>query len=195
MINRNLNDIDFIVNSFDDIPVTLSRDFLFRHIHPSDPPGKTLLQCVDSKVALRIDVFRAFSGTMERTGVVEIVGAQPMRIIGLEDLAARYGRLALVDLTAGVTVPFKYLRDYFRVAEIADPAKLEIAWQDQRKATQPKDFREAHRELQSIAARSQESVDGPEYSRNPDTICDRCRETPTFKLANPRLILSVMGYC
>ncbi len=77
---RKLNDIDFIVDSFDDIPATLSRDYLFRHIHPSDPPGKTLLQCVDSKAALRIDVFRSSGGTMQRTKVVDLVAAQPMRI-------------------------------------------------------------------------------------------------------------------
>ena len=29
---RPLNDIDFIADSFDDIPATLAKDFLFRHI-------------------------------------------------------------------------------------------------------------------------------------------------------------------
>jgi hypothetical protein len=37
---RALNDLDFIAPSFDYIPGTLPRDFLFRHIHPLDPPGK-----------------------------------------------------------------------------------------------------------------------------------------------------------
>lgn len=44
---RPLNDIDFIVDSFDALPQSLANDFMFRHIHPFDPPGKTLLQMVD----------------------------------------------------------------------------------------------------------------------------------------------------
>lgn len=47
---RPLNVIDFIADSFDCIPVTL-------HIHPLDPPGRTILQCIDPESALRIDVF------------------------------------------------------------------------------------------------------------------------------------------
>src|SRR6202011_4953409 len=50
-----LNDLDFIVDSFDCIPETLANDFLFRHIHPFDTPGKTMLQFVDSDSALRMD--------------------------------------------------------------------------------------------------------------------------------------------
>src|SRR5580704_14466696 len=46
---RSLNDIDFIADSFDFIPRSLADDFLFRHIHPFDPPAKTMLQCIDSE--------------------------------------------------------------------------------------------------------------------------------------------------
>jgi hypothetical protein len=34
---RSLNDIDFVVSSFEYVPESLSRDFLCRHIHPFDP--------------------------------------------------------------------------------------------------------------------------------------------------------------
>jgi hypothetical protein len=37
---RVLNDVDFVLRSYDSVPETLSRDFLCRHIHPVDPPGK-----------------------------------------------------------------------------------------------------------------------------------------------------------
>lgn len=52
---RLLHDIDFIVPSFDCIPESLGRDFLVRHAHPYDPPGKTLLQCVDPETKIRVD--------------------------------------------------------------------------------------------------------------------------------------------
>lgn len=45
---RHLNDIDFTAPAFDCIPETLARDFLFRHVHPFVPPGKTMMQLIDA---------------------------------------------------------------------------------------------------------------------------------------------------
>jgi hypothetical protein len=53
------------------IPETLRSDFLFRHIHPFDPPGKIMLQLIDPDTALRIDVFRACGQTMSRGAHVD----------------------------------------------------------------------------------------------------------------------------
>src|SRR5436309_15521362 len=61
---RRLNDLDFIAAAFDCIPETLAKDFLFRHVHPLDPPGKTMLQLVDEDTSMRIDLFRAYGGIM-----------------------------------------------------------------------------------------------------------------------------------
>lgn len=58
-----MNDIDFVTDSFDCIPESLADDFLFRHVHPFDPPGKTILQFIDAESALRVDVFRACGAT------------------------------------------------------------------------------------------------------------------------------------
>src|SRR5215467_6654149 len=55
---RHLSDIDFVACAFECIPVTLARDFLFRHVHPFDPPGKTIMQLIDADTLLRVDVFR-----------------------------------------------------------------------------------------------------------------------------------------
>src|SRR4051794_25412074 len=46
---RPLNDIDFVAAAFDCVPDTLAGDFLVRHAHPFDPPGKTILQLVDAE--------------------------------------------------------------------------------------------------------------------------------------------------
>jgi hypothetical protein len=58
--------VDFIVGSFDDIPESLGTDFVLRHVHPIDSPGKTLLQCVDPETRVRVDVFRAYGSEIER---------------------------------------------------------------------------------------------------------------------------------
>jgi hypothetical protein len=46
-IIRRLNDLDFVVASFDSIPETIGSELLLRHVHPHDPPGKTMLHGVD----------------------------------------------------------------------------------------------------------------------------------------------------
>ena len=50
---RTLNDLDFITREFEGIPTSLAGEFLFRHVHPLDPPGKTILQLIGVTIASR----------------------------------------------------------------------------------------------------------------------------------------------
>src|SRR5262249_51453512 len=110
---RPLNDIDFIVESFDNIPSSLGDDFLFGHIHPFDPRGKTLLQSVDADTAIRIDVFRAYGATMSRSRLIQVED-EMISVLSIEDLVARMARLAL-DISEDVPIPFKYVTDFMRL--------------------------------------------------------------------------------
>jgi hypothetical protein len=121
---RSLNDVDFAAGSFGSIPLTLAGDFLFRHVHPFDPPGKTLMKLVDAQAALRIDIFRAAGGTVRRSQAIDFLG-QPMRLIPLEDLLARTARLTL-DLAAGSPIPAKYARDFERLSGLVQSCRAAI---------------------------------------------------------------------
>lgn len=178
---RPLNDIDFVVDSFDCIPETLANDFLFRHVHPFDPPGKTLVQLVDSEAALRVDVFRACGQTMRRADGV----------VSLEDLVARTARL-LLDLAGSAPVASKHARDYVRFADLVH---AETAWQDHRKHTHPTTFREADRSIRDLIRTRGHLLISPEYSKNTEEICPRCVPTAAFRLAEPNVVLSLLGYC
>ena len=87
---RGLNDLDFITDSFDFIPETLATDFLFRHIHPFDTPGKTMLQFVDPDSALRMDLFRACGAPMTRTVRLDLPSGA-IQLVSLEDLGQNSG--------------------------------------------------------------------------------------------------------
>ncbi len=89
-ILRPLHDIDFMASSFDCIPKTMGSGLLLRHVHPSDPPAKTMLQAVDPETAVRIDVFRAYGLEMNRTLPIEIAKL-PIRMVSLQDMVARHG--------------------------------------------------------------------------------------------------------
>jgi hypothetical protein len=128
---RHLNDIDFVASAFDCIPATLARDFLFRHVHPFDPPGKTMMQLVDADTSLRVDLFRADGGIMSRAISVNL-SSGPLRVSSIEDVIAHTARL-LLDLDASVPVPAKHASDYMRFAEFVNSSNMETAWQDHRK--------------------------------------------------------------
>jgi len=112
---RPLNDLDFITDSF-------AHDFLFRHVHPLDPPFKMLVQMVDADQSLRVDVFRARTATIDRAREMDLPPVGRVRVISIMDLAAGMARLVF-DLACEVAVPSKYARDFLRAMELVeDPA-------------------------------------------------------------------------
>ena len=189
---RPLNDIDFVAPAFDCIPVSLAADFLFRHVHPLDPPGKTMLQFVDAGTALRIDLFRAYGEIMARTVRLESPFGE-IRLISAEDALARAARL-LLDLRAGIPVPAKHANDYLRMWKLMDEREMDIAWQDHRRPGQPVTFGEADRLVRRLIASEPGLLTTPEYSKDPSRICPRCAATTPFPLAEPQSIFSLLGY-
>jgi hypothetical protein len=188
-----LNDIDFVAPAFECIPETLARDFLFRHIHPFDPPGKTMMQLVDADTSLRVDVFRADEGIMGRAISFDVPSG-PLRVISVEDALAHEARL-LLDLGANVPVPAKHADDYLRLAELVKSSNMETAWQDHRKPTHPMTFAETNTLLKPLIATRRNLLINLEYSKDTAEICPRCVRTSRFRLADPNIVLSLLGHC
>jgi len=189
---RALNDLDFITESFGAIPEGLADGFLFRHIHPFDPPNRMMLQFIDAESKLRIDVFRACGDTMSRTSNLDLPAGK-IQLISLEDLTARTARLAL-DLAGGVPTPSKHATDFLRLMELIDSTEVETAWRDHRKPGQPASFKEASGLLRHLIPARRNLLVTPEYSKDAEMVCSRCESTSSFRLANPKAILSVLGY-
>ncbi len=193
---RPLNDIDFLVSSFKDIPTSFARDLIFRHVHPHDPPGKTLLQAVYPAQAVRLDIFNAYPKTMARAAGTEILET-PIRLISLEDLTARIARLCL-DLAEGMPLPAKLARDFLRLLPLVEhiPAsRMDAVWQDHRKPQQPPTFAEVIKELTYLISARKDLLTVPAYSQNLEEICLRCDSTSRFPLASAEHIHSLLGYC
>ena len=190
---RPLTDIDFVVPAFDSIPSTLAKSFLFRHVHPFDPPGKTLLQMVDTETALRIDVFRAGGRTMSRTQIIELP-TWAVRVVALEDVIAHGARI-LLDLNLNIPVPAKHARDYMRVSQGVPPAIVETAWADHRKPEHPLEFSKTDALVRKLVSTRKKPLITPQYSTEVNDVCPRCVADRRFPLADPAEILSVLGYC
>jgi hypothetical protein len=191
--SRALNDLDFVVESFDCIPETLPDDFLIRHVHPLDPPGKIILQMIDPGAALRIDVFRACGLTTSRVVRMDLpLGA--VQLVSLEDLIARAARL-LLDVADGVPVASKHARDYLRFVGLVDPDAMETAWQDHRKPAHPRSFEEVRRTLPDLIGAHPGLLITPVYLKNAEEQCPRCAPFARFQLADPNAVLALLGYC
>jgi hypothetical protein len=189
---RALHDIDFIVSSFDCIPKSLGEDFLLRHVHPFDPPAKTLLQCVDPETKVRVDVFRAYGSVMDRVSPVN--HSLGLSMISLADLTARAARLSW-DLAGNVPVAPKYAKDFLRLLEIVKTDQVEAAWKEHRKPNAPESFADAALALRSLIHSHSDLLIPPTYSLDVTALCERCRDTAALPLANPERILSLLGYC
>jgi hypothetical protein len=190
---RLLNDLDFVTPTFACIPQRLGADFLCRHVHPFDQPGKTILQLVDAEAALRIDVFRAYGAIMTRSLDLEFSFGR-LQLISCEDVLARSARL-LLDLRGGIPVPAKHSRDYLRLHSLIQLPDMEVAWQDHRKPDHPVNFQEANTLVQDLIAAHRDLLVTPDYSGDVTQTCSRCVPSGAFPLADPSLVLSLLGYC
>jgi hypothetical protein len=190
-VRRPLNDIDFLATSFDCLPKDLHKTFLFRHVHPFDPPGKTMLQAIDVDEAVRVDVFND-GGVASRRAEAMSLSKWEMQIISMEDLLARMARLTL-NIVYGETVPAKHARDFFRLSKLANLECMEKVWPYHRRENHPATFRKAHELLRDLVPYRQELLITPAYSTAFE-ICKRCIPTPSFELADPKRLFSILGH-
>jgi hypothetical protein len=190
---RSLNDLDFVIERFEEIPETLANDFLFRHVHPCEQSGGTMMQLVDVDAQLRIDVFRAVGGTFKRARQMMLPVGE-FTVVALEDLTARAARLSL-DLANGIAVPSKHAADFLILSTVLGPRDAQSAWCDHRKPDQPESFGEARKVLTELIPSHRHLLINPEYSKDVHARCERCMATAAFPLPDARAILSVLGYC
>jgi len=185
--------MDFLVDSFGDIPRSLGRHFALRHVHPHDPPGKIIFQAVDPETALRIDLFRAYGAEMERLVPVDMHGLT-LQMVSLQDLVARHARLNW-DLVEGRSIDPKYARDLERMLDLVSTHEVEDIWQEHRPTTSPEEFGEALSRVREAIAARPELLVPPAYSTNPQEICPRCENSEELPLTDPARILKLLNYC
>ena len=152
-----------------------------------------MMQLVDVDSHLRIDVFRAVGGTFKRAKRMKLPVGE-LTVVALEDLIARAARL-LLDLAKGAPVPAKHAADFLLLSTMLEPRDVQSAWCDHRKPDQPESFAEVRKILTELIPVQRDLLVTPEYSRDVHAQCERCMPTAAFPLADPHVILSVLGYC
>jgi hypothetical protein len=190
---RALNDLDVLVSGVDVLTGAAYDGFLVRHFHPAAAAGKVLLQLVDPREALRIDVFRAAPGTLERSRPARF-GALALRLVSGEDIAARLAAIVF-DLERGACVPEKHATDLERLLAVIDCDAIEVAWNDHRKADLPATFSEARARIAAAIRFGSARLITPAYSQDVTSTCEKCEPGAAFSLADPAAVRAVLGYC
>ncbi len=187
---RPLHDLDIVVHSFDDIPASVADAFVLNHVHPDAPAGKTLLQLIDARNRLRVDIFRAYGNTLARVVLLPETGTVP--VVSLEDLRARMVAMLLTQLQRGLPVDRKHVTSYHALDGLGDPERLEVAWQDQRESLTGT-FDNAVEVVAGLLQTRAELLVVEEYSRE-ISACARCRTIGPFSPAPPEQIVDILGY-
>jgi hypothetical protein len=121
---REVADVDFVARRMDAVAPSVARDFLVSHYHVVQPGvAKAIVQLVDPKTRLRVDLFPDLAGAVGRAQRA-LVGGALLLVITAADLLAH--KLALLSKR----VDEKHWRDAVALAALlgapspAQPAEL-----------------------------------------------------------------------
>ncbi len=192
-VARELGDLDFLVASFDAVDRATVGALELRHVHPGDPPGKTLLQGVHAPTRLRIDVFRAYGREIERAESAAIFGTI-LPVVSFADALARLARLCW-QVVSGEQLEAKFARDFMRLLDLQGDEAMDATWAEHRKNGMPKQFVDAAREIVASLAVSGDALTTRVYTIDPDEVCPRCHDTAALRRAPAARMLELLGYC
>lgn len=188
---RPLGDVDLVVENFASIPRSLATAFLQHHVHAGATEGRTLLQLVDRVHAVRIDLFVELGATLSRARPTDYVDG--LRVVSLEDLAARTTALVCGRLRRGRSIDPKHVRTFTALRGLGRPEHLAAAWEDHRQGLTGT-LQDAASETARLLDRHPELVTAETYSADAPR-CDRCRQHGPFRPAPRHTIVEILGYC
>lgn len=189
---RSLNDIDFVVEDFASIPDSLAGAFLQHHVHPDANDGRTLLQLIDRRRAIRIDLFSALGSSLSRASKLTRETGD-LDVLSVEDLVARTTALVCGRLRRGGTIDVKHAVAFRRLRGLGQPQVLAAAWNDHRQQV-PGTLEDASREAACLLEAHPELIVVENYSSTP-VACGRCRPHGAFRPAPLDTIVQIVGYC
>jgi hypothetical protein len=188
---RQLNDIDFVVETFTAIPGSIAHSFLQHHVHPDATDGKTLLQLIDEPRRIRADLFRALGATRSRARPLneETAGID---VLSVEDLVARTTALVCGRLRRRLPIDRKHVTAFKRLQGLGDPATRAVAWIDHHQDV-PGTLDEASCEAARLVEIHPELIIVEQYSSDL-TPCERCRPHGPFRPASSKTVVEILGY-
>jgi len=138
-----------------------------------------------------VDFFRTFGNTLTRAAALDDETGG-LRVVSVEDLAARTTALVCGSLQRRRTIDPKHARAFSRLLGLGRPRELAAAWNDHRQAL-PGTFEDATREAIRLLKAYPELVVVDEYSAAV-MPCEQCREKGPLRPGPTDRIVQALGY-
>jgi hypothetical protein len=188
---RPLNDLDFVVESFESICEPVAKEFVAHHVHPRASAGKLLVQLIEPEQRVRVDIFRQFGDTLRRKVRLRGQGAS-IDILSVEDLLARATSSLVASLQSKRSYEAKCAEAFRRLDGLGEGSALESAWRDHRQCGPPS-FAESVEIVRRLLPAHPELAVRQHYSAD-ITPCAKCEDCEPFVRANPESIVAMLGY-
>jgi len=165
---RSIDDVDIVVRSLESVGREIARDFLVSHYHVPQPGyPKFLVQLVDPRTRLRIDIFPDLVGSIASAQERSVAGV-PLRVLTADSILDH----KLLTLSKGSSlklVDSKHYRDARRLATICERSVPDVA---------------------------NEFLTETSYSAEIGPPCERCLASAdtNFPLAPKQQIIELLGY-
>lgn len=138
-----------------------------------------------------MDLFRAFGTTLSRAGLMD-EQTGPLGVLAVEDLVARTTAHVCGRLRKGLHVDQKHVRAFNALRDVGKREQLVLAWHEHREDLTGT-LEDATQQAQQLLDQHPELVLSEEYS-NFVTVCDRCQDHGSFRVAPPEEVIQVLGY-
>jgi hypothetical protein len=193
--HRALHDLDLAVSGVDSLPSIEGEELLVSHYHPESAisgTGRMLLQLVDEETRLRIDIFHALAGAMDRASPLE--GCSSLIFVAsIEDMLVRSLLVLRGQVQSGMAVA-KHVETIQQLSEMVDGNSAEQLWARVRQVHQLESIQAAvaHAEGLPRGPSSLDAVD--EYGQLDDPPCEVCVSGGRYPLADKQRIFDILGY-
>lgn len=187
---RPFNDLDMIVENIGRVPVSVMQDFLLFEYHPPKPSGYFIVKLVDEESRTKVDIFPFYPSSPERFVNVPFFG-QEINLVGVEDQLVKTLYDALRASPENLVEP-KQFSDTKLLASIADLTKASKIWKEKDYPDRPKDFADALKEAERVAAEHPEWLQ--EKSHIKPFKCSECQPPPGFEITPMEKIFEVLDW-
>jgi hypothetical protein len=190
---RRLNDLDVVVpDGITNLRAGAAGDLLIHHFHPTRELGNVLIQLVDPRHRLRIDIFSARTPSIVERSSLASIGGVDCRILSAEDLTARL--LAIVNIVCeGRAIDPKYWQSLQRLTEVADPGAVSTLWPIYRRSGD-EDLDIVLERVRAVLAATPGLLQPHEYETDIHRECQWCVQRTGFPLAAPDAVFALLGH-
>ena len=189
---RSLNDLDIIIKDINDIPPSVTKDFLIAEWHPPKKSGYFIVKLVDPETKIKADIFPFGPDSTKRFINLPFMG-YTINVASIEDQLVKTV-FDIQRISAQNKVDPKQFSDAKLLMKIADLKLANQVWKDQSFKRYPKSITDAIDRAKNIAKKHPEWLQEQPFRKPKPFKCPDCKPPADFPLTPMEEIYKILGY-